>query len=452
MLPKNLKYGQKLESALAKSYKSNIQPQSGNVFGFSDTITFNIPTRNNTLLVPTESYLKFNVVLNNASGAANSFRWDSAGANQIIYRLRIYSGSNLLQEINDYGLLAKMLFDVQVPFDATYGKYNILSGCRSDMTATTNVAGAYAQNAVVSVFNTNSGDIFASALANNTDSASKTYCINLISLLGTLCSNQYFPLFACTSAPIRLELTLVDNINRAMSCTTGTGVTLKLSNCEYVGNFINISDQAVSMIYDSLGGQPLQFCVPDYRSFSYSATLPTSVSTISFPIPAKYSSLKSLYITQRDKLNGTDTFFPCSSVTKQIQDYNFRIGSQIFPSKAPSTYPEMFAELLKATASMSDLNHHPAVDNFSYTLQDSVANGHTIINVNSGSFYVGIDLESYANSDKSNLFMGWNSTTDDIYFQANYAGQASATNVLWNCFALFDSVVTFENNVAFVKY
>ena len=41
----------------------------------------------------------------------------------------------MLQQIDNYGLLAKMLFDLQMPSDATYGKYNMLCGTRSDLVA-----------------------------------------------------------------------------------------------------------------------------------------------------------------------------------------------------------------------------------------------------------------------------------------------------------------------------
>ena len=62
MLPKNLKYGSKIESAYARSLRSNIQPQNGTgPYNPGDTIIINIPTRAGLVLVPSESYLKFNV-------------------------------------------------------------------------------------------------------------------------------------------------------------------------------------------------------------------------------------------------------------------------------------------------------------------------------------------------------------------------------------------------------
>ena len=70
MLPKNLKYGSKVESAVARSSRVNIAPQNGTGnYGLGDTIILNIPTRNNLVLVPSESYLKFNVAVTSRANA-----------------------------------------------------------------------------------------------------------------------------------------------------------------------------------------------------------------------------------------------------------------------------------------------------------------------------------------------------------------------------------------------
>ena len=61
MLPKNLSYKGKVESAGCRSYKSNIAPQNASVFQTGETIIFNIPTRNNLVLSTLDTYLKFTV-------------------------------------------------------------------------------------------------------------------------------------------------------------------------------------------------------------------------------------------------------------------------------------------------------------------------------------------------------------------------------------------------------
>ena len=131
MLPKTLKYGSKVESAVARSSRVNIAPQNGtSTYNLGDTIILNLPTRNNLVLASTESYLKFNVAVTSRA-AANAFKFHSCSAHRLIQRIRVFHGSNLLQDIDNYGLLAKMLFDLQLPTDNIYDKQTLLAGTRS---------------------------------------------------------------------------------------------------------------------------------------------------------------------------------------------------------------------------------------------------------------------------------------------------------------------------------
>ena len=52
MLPKNLKYQNKVESASANAYTANVAPQNGTgPYGLGQTIIINIPTRQNLCLI-----------------------------------------------------------------------------------------------------------------------------------------------------------------------------------------------------------------------------------------------------------------------------------------------------------------------------------------------------------------------------------------------------------------
>jgi hypothetical protein len=199
-----------------------------------------------------------------------------------------------------------------------------------------------------------------------------------------------------------------------------------------------------------LDGQPLEFAVPDYANYqtTYTQIGANSSAQVNFAIPAKYSSLKSLFVTLRDQGTGTATHFPFSSVTGGITSYYFRIGSKIVPSKAPDSLPEMFAEVMKAIGSISDINHQPSIERFSYELAQSTA----ITTANyksqsSGSFYVGLDLENYVNAPKDSMFAGYNSNTDDIFAVINLTPTYNLTP-RFDCFALFDATITFVNNTA----
>jgi hypothetical protein len=167
--------------------------------------------------------------------------------------------------------------------------------------------------------------------------------------------------------------------------------------------------------------------------------------------------LKAIFITVRDKGAGGLTFFPYSSVSRNIIDYQFRIGANVFPPKVPNTLPEMFAEVLKATGSISDILQQPSIEKASYTLVSSVAgttadSATSVSNQQSGSFYIGIDLENYINADKSQIFAGWNSNTDDIYFVGNFLNTAATVTTRFDGFANFDVVLVCENNTAYVKF
>jgi len=463
MLPKNLKYGSKVESAVARSSRVNIAPQNGTGnYGLGDTIILNLPTRNNLVLAPTESYLKFNCTVT-ALANNNVFRWDSCGVHGLIQRIRIFHGSNLLQDIDNYGLLAKMLFDLQQPTDAIQGKQTMLSGTRSDMTLTTSAAG-YVQNAVLPVYSINSGeriggDLKAVTATNAT--ITETYCLNLISLIGSLSNSNYIPLFAMTSAPLRVEIQLVDTFFKAcsdMTCTSAANsAIISLKNVEYVANFIELGDSAMSIIYGSLEGQPLQYVIPDFRNYQFGQQLQTTPTQVVMPIPAKFSSLKTILATIRQKGTGAATgFFPFSSTKTKLLSYQFRVGSQILPPKQPATACEFFAEALKALGSIGDINYQPSIDKITYSADDpaaSTAESATSVSaINSGSFFIGLDLENYSAAPKDTIFAGFNTNTDDIFLIMDFDGQGSAVTTRFDAYANFDSVLVCENGNAYIKF
>ncbi len=99
MLPKNLKYQNKVESASARS--STIQPTGTYTAG--NTITINIPTSPNIVLVPSESYLKFDLGGATTAGATAYIRLDKCGAHGVIQILRVTHGSQELENLDKKG-------------------------------------------------------------------------------------------------------------------------------------------------------------------------------------------------------------------------------------------------------------------------------------------------------------------------------------------------------------
>ncbi len=456
MLPKNLKYQNKVESASAHSYVSNIQPQNGmGPYAAGQTIIINIPTRNNLVLIGAESSLKFSLSVTNGATATNYTRLDRAGAHGVIQRLRLYAGSNLIEDLDTYGMCVANLISLQKSNGASKGKYNINSGMRQDDVISTTTGQCISCPAGERLNSTAGTEFAAVTFAANSVTAPRTYTINLLSILGSL-GSQYIPLFAMTSAPLRLELQLC--ASPQMFCVSDVlPVAFSLTNVEYVASFIDLSDSAMAIINQSLGGHPLQYVIPSYRNYVFNATHTTGgVNQVTAPIPAKFSSLKHIIGTFRRNSAGAATYFPLASGTCGLSQYSVRFGSKLVPAKSPTTIAEYFSEVSKCVASLSDLTHSPNMNIFSYSASTPAANGETCQLLSptavSNNFMIGIDMETYANADKESIFSGYNTLTDDIYWNLTFDGSAGTGLIRFDFFALYDSLLICENGTAIVKY
>ena len=88
MIPANLRYQSKVESAPARRFLTQIQPQGGSNYLPSETITLNLPTRSNTCLIPSESYLRGSLNLSCGTANATAATFESCGVHGFIQRVR----------------------------------------------------------------------------------------------------------------------------------------------------------------------------------------------------------------------------------------------------------------------------------------------------------------------------------------------------------------------------
>ncbi len=72
----------------------------------------------------------------------------------------------------------------------------------------------------------------------------------------------------------------------------------------------------------------VNWIVQDYRNYAFNSTLRSSETTLSVPIPVKFNSLNSLFLTFRVQANasGTVTFSATENCKFSLIDYFFRIG------------------------------------------------------------------------------------------------------------------------------
>ena len=449
MIPANLKYQSKVESAPARRYLTQIQPQGGTgPYNPGDTITINIPTRANTALIPSESYLKgnFNLI---ASGASTSSCLESCGWHQFIQRVRVFHGSNLLEDIDNYGQLAKILYDFQAPEDAVKGRFAITTGTNEEYSGV-GVAAA----ALANVRSVNRGRATGALAASTT---TFPFAINLVSLVGALAGEKYLPLWEMTAAPLRVELVLQSSLIRAMMVEGGSGLTFTATGINYAGEFLELPDSAISAI-KSGSSSPMQMVLPSYRSYTNSAAVPATTATqVSFPIPAKFSSLKSIVVASRTTA-GLAAQYPSSHCAFGLGSansigYQFRVGSEVLPSTQPTSIPEIYNEAVKCFGSLADLQLQPSIDNTAFSLNapNTVAGLVEASTEDSGAFLIGIDMEIYQNADKASIFAGTNTNTSDIFSIINYYSSGAIT-VLQTAFACYDQVLVLESGVCYARY
>ena len=437
-LPKQCLYTNKIESSYAKNYNSNIASVNGTEFNLGETMIFNIPTGYNNVMSGRDSCLKFNFNCKNpAGGVPATACFNKCGAFGCIQRIRVFHGSVLLSDIDNYNVLMDMLISCQLSSDIVGGKYSILCG--------TGLLNGYN---LITDNNAPNRIVLGGADAE----FSMPFCLPLMTILSL--TNNYVPLFAMTGSPLRIEIQLVSAINQVVISNANfviPSVARKfVDNVELICNIMELSDSGMSIIKNAIGNAPVQWVVQDYRNYVSNCVLQTSVTQVSVPISAKFNSLNSLFFTFRTQANsaGANTFSSTESCNFILQEYFFRIGSKTMPYKPPNTYPEMFSELLRAFGSVSDVNMESNIYYSTYCQPVPVAN-----DVNGlGSFYVGIDLESYSSAPLDTVYSGLNTTTDDIFANFKFAGQGGAINARIDTFALYDVLILIENGQCQVQY
>jgi hypothetical protein len=336
--------------------------------------------------------------------------------------------------------LAKILYDFQASGDTVKGRFAVTSATNPQ-------------------YNVTSGTIVRGVNRGATTAVTTTatvvpFAINLISLVGALSGEKYLPLWEMTAAPLRVELVLKSSVvTSLMSLAAATTVSqiFTVTGVNYCGEFMELPDSAVAAIKAG-SSSPMQMVLPSYRSYTNSAAITTSGTQVSFPIPAKFSSLKNIFVATRTS-PGADGLYPNSHCKFGLTSYNFRVGSEVLPSTAPTSVPEIYSEAVKCFGSLADLSFQPSIDLVSYSLDvpNTIASTGDASLLDSGSFVVGIDMEVYQNADKASIFAGTNTNTSDIFYIGNYTPAGNVT-ILQTAFASYDQVLVFENGVGYARY
>jgi rRNA maturation protein Nop10 len=232
---------------------------------------------------------------------------------------------------------------------------------------------------------------------------------------------------------------------------SATAITYTMTGVNYCGEFLEFPDSVLAAI-KAVSSSPMQMVMPSYRSYTNSAAITTAGTQVSFPIPAKFSSLKNIFVASRTSVGATG-LYPMSHCKYGLTQYNFRVGSEVLPSSAPTTVPEFYNEALKCFGSIADLQLQPSADIISYQLNvpTTVTTLTEASTKDSGSFIIALDCEIYQATSTQSIFAGTNTNNSDIFLLASYTPAGDVT-IFQTAFAAYDQVLVFENNVCYAKY
>jgi hypothetical protein len=251
-------------SAVSSSKARWIQPAyNKSTFNPGEVIMLNIPTgRRGSFLNTRMRYPKFQLKNTTTGTAPPALDFDIAS---IFSRLEVYHGSNLLEQIMEHRMLVNLWHDMCRSTSSFTTTGNLLEG-----QATVSRTGA--------------------SLATG---ASHVYCIPLLSAIVGVLQNKYLPTGDMSACDLRLELTLA---NASDGVIGDAARTWTVDNVEMMLEYTDIASDAARMVSQSnFGGYMISF-----ESFAnYSPSLESNTINMNILIPARYSSLKTLFTVVR---------------------------------------------------------------------------------------------------------------------------------------------------------
>lgn len=418
-LPQKLNYNSHISASHSRQYTSEINCQNTNNHATSSTAIINIPNGRNLFIDGQSLSLQMDMVVTPTPGANTVVSLDRCGAVGAIERLRIFSGSNLLQDVNGYGNLMAMLTSHQHSHDNIKGRGAVLGGTSSNLI----------------------GHSFGTI----TDGTSATarFVVPLTSMLST--SDKYFPLHAL-SGPLRLEIQFVSSALKLVTSTRAI-TSINFNNVKLIASYLEVSDAGMNIINKAQNGRPFEYVCTNFANFQSNVTVANGVeSRFNLPIPAKYASTKSLFSTLRAHSAGAVNKLPYDSVSTGLEEYTLTIGSQVMPSQPVKGLPNMLLELDKAFGVASNTLAPCGYVKSQYTTESPAGNA-----TNSNAFAIGMDLESYSGKMEG-VYRGMNTTASDLYLNLVFSGaQTGAIKV--DTYVSFDQMVSIDDSgVPVVQY
>ena len=418
----DMKYSVKPSAVNSRSYRTNIQPTNGSSWtvgatGGGQVVKIDIPCgRRGEFLDCSMSYLKFKITNNSTDNVPNAKATNlgNTGAD-VIRRLEVYHNSNLLESINEYHRLYCAMLDMG--YNATDRQYG--------------------------------GSFMGNASADEREGvqigAGGTFVVAIPLISGVIGQNidKYLPV-GLMQGDLRLELTL-ENANTALYMALATDIaSYSVSEVEFVANVVEVGEevsQGIEMAIAESGS--LRIHGDSYRA--YTTTHDANATSVSFLIPARFASLKTLFLIHQDNnvRSTNDLRSITNRQTQALTSYQWRIGNLTYPQKQITfdDGAEPFFELDKAMHTIGYLG--------GTCINVAEYDDNVVAHASNGSFLIGQDLESMAHKSDV-LSSGVNTLSTNLYYDGNYGAGATAGTI--TAYAHYDHLLVLERGVMRVQF
>ena len=351
----SLIYNQKPAAVLARKIQY-VGQANNQTYAPGGLVRLEIPTSPGTFLQSGTTTLKFDFNISSQIAPAavgdGSVLFDSTAAS-VIKTIRVYSGSSLIETINEYSKIYELMRDATAS-SAESETTGSIEGCPN--TEADTAGNAFSQleltNVALACSNVRRSntdvDIMFPTLLNlaAADNIPYQFEIPLMSgTIGTMCP-KWFPLGAAGAAPLRVEIELNNNNSAIVQSSqsqqrAGAGAipvpaptnqaTWSIENVEVHCDIVQLDNNAMALVDNSVGGE----YVVNTSSFRHSqANVNAGVNSSSTILPFRFSSAKALLSRTYSQASQLTRLEPSQTGATRANaiEYHHMIGSSHVPA------------------------------------------------------------------------------------------------------------------------
>jgi hypothetical protein len=254
--------------------------------------------------------------------------------------------------------------------------------------------------------------------------------------------SKYLPTGDMSAGDLRVEITLANNNDGVTIPSTGQTAgakTWQVSDVELMLEYVELNSEVARMISSqNAGGYAISF-----DSFANYASTVAAVKNANILIPARYSSLKTLFTIFRLQSDiNLATAKTISSRANPVTDdgqWYYSIGGKNVPSTPVKSNTEAFAEMSKSIHAFGAVDHTCMIQRATWIAE-------------AGTYVVAADLETLAHKSKLTE-SGINTLSANTHLIMQFGGtNGLAAAVRVDTFAHYDAILLIQNGVCSVQF